>query len=91
MLKSNTFKTTFKQELTEKLEAIGRLDALLINPPEAFTENNPNLEKSLSGYYVFCGLVPPGKHTLIIEHGKNFYFRNMLVDGCKYDVLPVVV
>lgn len=88
MLKT-TLLATFSQELIEKLEVVGRLDALLINPPQVVTENNPHLEKHLLGWYVLASLVPPGKHTLIVHYQGSYYFRNILVDGCKYDVLPV--
>jgi len=33
VLKPSATLTTFSQELMEKLEVVGRLDALLINPP----------------------------------------------------------
>ena len=89
MVQQTVSETTFKQELQEKLEAIGRLDALLINPPEIVTENNTHLEQDLSDFYVFTGFVPPGKHTLIVYQQGNYYFKNILVDGCKHDVLPV--
>jgi hypothetical protein len=55
------------------------------------TENNPHLEQHLSDFYVFTGFVPPGKHTVIIRQKSNYYFKNILVDGCKHDVLPVVL
>jgi hypothetical protein len=61
-------KTLLKQEISEKLEAIGRLDPFLINTPEIVTEDNKNLITNMQDILVFSGYVPPGNHTLIIKY-----------------------
>ena len=59
---------TFKQEILQKLKAIGLDDSVLINVPEVQSEYNEDaLKFELQKWQVWGGFVPPGRHSIVIK------------------------
>ena len=54
----------------------------MINAPAMPAETNEELdelESVLAKFHIFCGFVPPGKHSIIIKHvGMESYQEELL-------------
>lgn len=81
----------FKQEIVQKLEALGHMDPLLINAPSVQSEHNEEVMREvLANYFVFAGYVPPGKHSILIK-AKNtndsYLQKNIVIEPNALDYL----